>query len=139
MTKLILRARPLAVGAAAVLALAAMQCRRPPQPAPQSLPGSGLDGTWLHRAPMERYTEAMELRVIADSVLGEGTYSNLAGRTGTTTIVGKWTGTGAVALDILRDTGVRERWAGTLRGDTLAGNLTVADSAARPFNYVRQR
>ena len=139
MTTLIIRARALAVAAAAVLALGAMQCRRPPQPAPQSTRAGDLTGTWLHRAPTERYTEAMELRVNGDSVLGEGTYSNVAGRAGTTTVVGKWSGTGAVALDILRDTGVRERWAGTLRGDTLAGHLTVADSAARPFNYVRQR
>jgi hypothetical protein len=139
MTNFILRARPMCIATAAVLALSAMQCRRVPQPAPQASPASSLAGTWLHRAPMERYTEAMELRVIADSVLGEGTYSNLAGRAGTTTIIGKWGGTGGVALDILRDTGVRERWAGTLRGDTLAGTLVVADSAARPFNYVRQR
>lgn len=138
MTNLVLRFRPLAA-VAAVLVLGAMQCRRPPQPAPQATRGSDLTGTWLHREPTTRYTEAMELRVKADSVLGEGTYSNLAGRAGTTRVVGKWSGTGAVALDILRDTGVRERWAGTLRGDTLAGTLTIADSAARPFNYVRQR
>lgn len=137
MNRLVSRIRPLAA-VAAVLVLGANQCSRRPQPTPKVLPAD-LSGTWLHRAPAERYTEAMELRVTADSVLGEGTYSNLAGRAGTTTVVGKWTRSGSVMLDILRDTGVRERWSGTLRDDALIGTLTVADSAARPFNYVRQR
>lgn len=136
MTNRISLARPLAA-VAALLVLTAMQCRRPPVTAPAPV-AKDVTGTWLHREAATRYTEAMELRVHGDSVLGEGTYSNLAGRAGNTTVVGKWSRSGAVWLDILRDTGVRERWSGTLRGDTLAGTLAIADSAARPFNYVRQ-
>jgi len=135
MLRLLSTRRFAAIASAAVLVTAA--CPRPgAPPAPRSA-GGDVTGTWLHRQPPIR--EAMELRIRADSVLGEGTYANAAGRSGTSTIVGKWDPSGAVRLDILRDTGERELWAGTLRGDTLAGTLTVAGQAPRPFDYVRQR
>jgi hypothetical protein len=84
-----------------------------------------------------RYLESMTLRMRRDSVLGDGTFTMDAGRTGKTTIVGR-AQAGGVTLDILRDTGVRERWAGTLRGDTLSGTLTIADGGAQRFDFIRQ-
>jgi hypothetical protein len=141
MTNLISRGRLAAIASAAVLALTAAACPRAGGPSHPSAPQTGgaqITGTWLHRQMPVRYAEAMTLRTHADSVLGEGTYMMEAGRSGNTTIVGTWHHSGAVTLDILRDTGVRERWSGTLRGDTLAGTLTIADAGAQPFDYVRQ-
>jgi len=141
MTNPITRGRAAATLCAAALALTAAACPRagrPSSPSAQS-DGAQVTGTWLHRQMPVRYTEAMTLRTRADSVLGEGTYTMEAGRSGNMTIVGKWNHSGAVSLDILRDTGVRERWSGTLRGDTLAGILTIAGAGAQPFFYVRQR
>lgn len=135
------RLRPFVLASAAVVALAAAACPRaggPSTSARQGDDGAHVTGTWLHRQMPLRYNEAMTLRTRADSVLGEGTYTMEAGRSGNTTIVGKWSHSGAVTLDILRDTGVRERWSGTLRGDTLAGTLAIQGADAQPFVYVRQ-
>lgn len=137
MRNLVLRAGRVALASAAMLALGA--CPRPHQPSARTAGGGDVTGTWLHREMPVRYREAMTLRVRADSVLGEGTYSMEAGRHGNTTVVGKLRRPGnAVTLEILRDTGVRERWTGTLRGDTLAGTLTIAGAESQPFNFVRQ-
>ncbi|HET7231669.1 MAG TPA: hypothetical protein VFJ16_16785 [Longimicrobium sp.] len=127
------------LAAGAVLGLAAAACPRSPGTPSAAAAGGHVTGTWLHREMPVRYMEAMTLRVRGDSVLGEGTYSMEAGRQGNTTIVGKWQqGSGAITLDILRDTGVRERWTGTVRGDTLAGTLKIADTDAQAFNFARQ-
>ena len=137
MTNLIPRIRMVAL-AAAVVGLTAASCSRKAAGGVEPVAGD-VTGTWLHREMPVRYMEAMTLRLRGDSVLGEGTYSMEAGRQGNTTIVGKWQqGSGAVTLDILRDTGVRERWTGALRGDTLAGTLKIADTDAQAFNFVRQ-
>jgi|GEM_PF-3449041 len=141
MTNLTSRRRLMAVMSAAALALTTAACPRAGRSAgPSAAPtdGAQVTGTWLHRQMPVRYTEAMTLRTRADSVLGEGTYTMEAGRSGNMTIVGKWHHSGAVSLDILRDTGVRERWSGTLRGDTLAGTLTITGAQPQPFVYVRQ-
>ncbi|HET7464772.1 MAG TPA: hypothetical protein VFJ82_26250 [Longimicrobium sp.] len=138
MTNLVFRSRTIALASAAMLALTAAACPRARNPSTQTAAGH-VSGTWLHREMPVRYMEAMTLQVRGDSVLGEGTYSMEAGRQGNTTIVGKLEHGGTdLRLDILRDTGVRERWAGTLRGDTLSGTLKIADTDSQPFNFVRQ-
>ena len=136
MTKLASRARAVTLAAAAVLALAAASCPRAGGLPTGAGGGGDVSGSWIHREMPVRYLESMTLRMRRDSVLGEGTFTMEAGRTGKTTIVGRAQASG-VTLDILRDTGVRERWAGTLRGDTLRGTLTI-DGDAQPFIYVRQ-
>lgn len=131
-----IRVRAIGLASSAVVAMTVAACTRA-HPSPQ--PVGDIAGTWLHREMPVRYREAMTLRVRADSVLGEGTYSMEAGRTGNAAIVGKWRrDSNHVTLDILRDTGVRERWSGFLRGDTLSGTLRIADGDALPFSYVRQ-
>jgi len=138
MRNVVSRTRTIALASAAVLALAAAACPRSRSPSTQTADGQ-VAGTWLHREMPVRYMEAMTLRARGDSVLGEGTYSMEAGRQGNTTIVGKWHHhSHGVTLDILRDTGVRERWTGTLRGDTLTGTLKITDGDSQPFNFVRQ-
>jgi len=139
MNRRIQRIRAVAVAAAAVVGLTATSCPRRAASTVQPVSGD-VAGTWLHRELPMRYMEAMTLRVRGDSVLGEGRYSMEAGRQGNTTIVGKIHGhdNGEVTLDILRDTGIRERWRGTVHGDTLRGSLTIADAGAQAFNFVRQ-
>jgi hypothetical protein len=128
-------ARTAALASASVLAFTAAACPRSAAPSAEAA-GGDLSGSWIHREMPVRYLESMTLRMRRDSVLGDGTFTMEAGRTGKTSIVGR-SQPGGVTLDILRDTGVRERWTGTLHGDTLAGTLTI-DGNAQPFIYIRQ-
>ncbi|HVG44548.1 MAG TPA: hypothetical protein VM890_07455 [Longimicrobium sp.] len=68
---------------------------------------------------------------------GEGTYRMEGGVEGTTRIDGSWR-RGELALSIIRDTGIRERWTGRLTRGRLRGEMVFEDPPEhRQFGFDR--
>ena len=146
MNHLIRIARALPV--AACVALAAATCQRssgataappaaPSQPGETQAPAEsgGVAGAWVHREMPVRYLESMTLRQQGDAVTGEGTYMMEGGRGGNTTITGTYRG-GTLHLDLTRDSGVKETYAGKLENGRLNGTLTI-DGNQQTFAFER--
>ena len=145
MNRLIRIARALPV--AACVALSAATCQRSSAPAaPPAAPAQpggtpapagsgGVAGAWVHREMPVRYLESMTLRQQGETVTGEGTYMMEGGRSGKTSITGTWRG-GALHLDVTRDSGVKETWAGKLENGRLNGTLTI-DGNQQTFGFER--
>ena len=125
----------------AAAAMTAASCSRTTPPPPAQPSGTvaqaegGVAGEWIHREMPVRYLESMTLAVSGERVTGTGTYTMEGGRTGNTAITGTWRG-GALTLQIVRDSGVHEQYAGRLAAGRLTGTLTI-DGNAQPFAFER--
>ena len=121
-----------------VLALSAAACAAANAPSDAPLADDGVEGVWMHQ---ERtgYRETMTLTIHGYDVRGEGTYRMEGGVEGTTTILGSWR-YGKLALSIIRDTGIRERWTGRLTRGRLRGEMvweTPPQHQHRRFGFDR--
>jgi hypothetical protein len=102
-----------------------------------SLERDPVEGLWVHQETPTGHREAMTLTTHGYGVQGTGVYTTERGLQGTTTITGSKR-RGVITLEIVRDTGIRDRWTGRVARGRLRGEMVFDDPPGhRMFDFDR--